>query len=369
MLMCVIFVLLGVMWMYPTVWFRYIKNSLYLSVRVDHHFVEIGDEIYLECIISNQSRMPCPRFTLSIDLPDGLESVDEPGLRLLRLNTSLKAHESLTCHAVCKAVKRGFYAFENLPALLVVSEGFGLRQLTIQSKINENISVFPPKNTMEELLIDLKEISGMIEVNRWIHPDEARLQGIRTYNSGDSFKHIAWNASASTGQWMVKQFTSSTEARVHLILNAQFYEDTWIGTRVDEFDALCSYTEITAQLLSEKGFQLHFATNATFPGNAMLHYHGPQTAAGIRLILARLSSQTNQDFEELIHEATPYFMPGDQIVLFSSFFTENQQQMIETIRRDFDIWIISGTNLKQQLGVEVEVESDGYVGVNAKSAY
>ncbi len=170
---------------------------------------------------------------------------------------------------------------------------------------------------------------GRLEVFRWLNPDESLLRGVRPYAYGDPFKHIAMNASASTGEWMIKQYASSTDIDVVLVLNVQFHAQHWYSTDSRRLNDMASTLGTLVRHLEERGYRLHFATNGVLPSRPGRMFHTAQSAAGIRRLLGEMQAYANADFSELWHEVMKNTPDSAQVVLASGFFTDSQEQLLE----------------------------------------
>jgi len=311
--------LLGI-WVLPRLWLALIRNKITVDVKFSPTYVTVGEKVEVFCLLRNRSWLPCPFLELGVELPEGLSLMLERDDRYLRYVTFVQAHQELEFHAVCFARKRGYQPLYHHPVVVKMNEGLGLTLLML-SKAQQNSMTVMPERTVENVnWFQLQEISGRIEQFHWLQPDETLIRGIREYHPGDPFKYIAWQASASEGQWMVKQFSASTEAVVCLLLNAQMFQEYWSGTRHEEFDRLCEMVQAYAFELENRGYRLEFCTNAILNSNPTAHFFSNQTARSIGALLGELKPYAALDFMDLWKGYVRTAPAHETFVTFTSYW-------------------------------------------------
>lgn len=320
-------------WMFPSIWFLFIKNQIDLDIRFEPRYVVVGDAVRVHCVIKNKSWLPCPFVEISIHLPRGLSASPSTDKNFMIFKTTLKPLTEMEVISTCYAVRRGFQQFENHPVYVRINEGLGLRVLILSKSAQSHLTVMPSFTDQTDRKLELRNLSGSIEQFHWLHPDESLLRGIREYQLGDPFKYIAWQASAASGKWMVKQFSASTEAVVCLILNAQMFDDYWSGARHDEFDRLSEMVTTYASQLQARGFELKFATNAVWHINPNKSYFGRQSASSIRVVLGELSPYASTEFISLWKAYTEIAPVSETVLIFTSYEGPEWQYLLDTERR------------------------------------
>lgn len=331
--------------LWPRVWARFVHDRVVAEVIVHTHQVTIGDLVPLTIVLRNLSWLPCPFAEVTVELPVGLTTSERGNGNSIQWRTFLLMRQEAQFETTCHARKRGRHWFGQRNLTIRLNEGLGFRPLLLSQPMEAEVVVLPPFVNESSQLPQIQELIGKVEVARWLHPDETMLRGIRTYQMGDPFKHIAWQASARTGTWMTKQFSSSSEATAVLLVNAQFDEPHWQGTNGDEFDRLCSLTATWARALERSGIHSQFATNAANPNRPKQRWYGEQRTEGIRTLLGRLQPVTNGDFVEILKEGSHYAQRSGPIVVFASFLTSVQWQMIRWMIADgHTVTIVAGPN-------------------------
>lgn len=328
-------------WLWPGLWYKFVHNRVTVHLTLSHRYAALGTAVTIECEVENHAWLPCPSVEIVIDLPDGLSAHPEKRVGSLRFRTYLLPRQSVRLRTKCYAHARGFQQFR-LPALLSLNEGFGLRTFFHSQDVAAEIVVLPAYVDGDAAPPAAKALNGSLELFRWLHPDESLFRGVRPYQYGDAIKYMAWRASAATGQWMVKQYSSSTESTVYLVLNAQLFDTHWYGTRKDEFEALASLVATYAKWFESRGFRLHFVANALIPRDPLRQFHGPQSAMGVRLLLGRAEPYANSDFSDLWRRLQTMANPRSQAVVFSSHFTPTHLAMIAQPRMGLEVAVVPG---------------------------
>jgi|GEM_PF-1918239 len=325
--MIALWVLVGLasLWGWPSIWAYSVKHQVELTIKFNRSLVAIGDEIEVSCQVVNQSFLPLPRLRLVIPLPQGLLAETEKPF--LILETSVGGRESITAIGQIRATRRGPKVFDN-PVELVVYDWLGLRDMKVQQDIHHQLAVMPDIQPQAMSSLPLKSLIGSFEVRRWLHVDESLYRGARPYHPGDPFKHIDWLASATSGNWLVKEFSTSSESTLHLMMNAQSQQDYWTGLDEDLFDEICSKVASVAQLLEKRRFVLHFWTNAVWTRSVGKLYFGRQSATGIRTLLAEakpLVSVSQSDLLEMFLKSRH----REDAILFTSYLSGEDAQTLE----------------------------------------
>lgn len=343
MLILLSIALASLAWLWPNIWYRVVRQRISVHLTLSHRNVAADTAVYLECEVLNRSPLPCPAVEVVIELPEGLSAQPDSDEPRLRLRTYLLPRQSVRLRTQFYARSRGFKAFRK-PVLLYLNEGFGLTTFFQSHDVQAEIVVLPgfAKDPLQTPAV--KSLTGNLEVFRWLYPDESRFRGVRSYQYGDSPKHIAWRASAATGQWMVKQYSSSTEPTVHLLLNAQFYEPYWNGTHSQEFEALCSLAAAYAAELESRGFRISFISNALIPKDPLRQFHGRQSAMGIRLLLGRAEAYANADFGELWRRFQGIADRNSPVLVFASHLTSQQTAMLSNQASGLEVSLVPGPN-------------------------
>ncbi|QSO53217.1 DUF58 domain-containing protein [Alicyclobacillus curvatus] len=334
-------VLALVVWMWPRIWFRVVADKIDVSVDISQPIVEIGDFIIIRITVHNSSWLPCPSLNLSLELPPGLSSTPGTKSSSITQSTFLLMHQTVTFDARCYGWQRGLQDLQNRDAILRMNEGFGLKELFVRKKASGSVVVFPRRVGSVESLRAMRDLNGEIERIRWLLPDEALLRGIRDYEAGDAFKHIAWQATARTGKLMAKQFSSSSDVSIGIVLSAQFVDPHWFGTKIHAFDELCAIVAAFARETQKSSIPLFFSSNAVYPGYSRRQWHGRLGSSAIKHRVGAMLPYTNGDLADLLKN-TVYNLPQDApLVLFSGFLTSEHVRLLTHIARERYVYVVA----------------------------
>jgi uncharacterized protein (DUF58 family) len=360
---------------WPHIWFRMVRDKVEVNVVAEKVQVEQGKEIPVRVTLRNRSWLPCPYVELTLDLSPGLTARADKAERTLRWKTYAFMRQEVTATLVCYATRRGLHELGHRPVVLRMNEGFGLRDLFLSREFRQDIVVFPKLRPLLDVRAEMDALVGDVEVRRWLHPDEAMLRGIRPWQPGDSHRHIAWLASARSGEWMTKEFSTTTDLQACLLLNAQFYEIPWLGSDVERFDELCSVTRAVAYALGRRKVPIVFASNATSPGQPRRRWHGEQTPAGIKVLLGHFHPLPNCDFAHVLASVPEKVQASTPLIVIAHYLSQQHihllRQHVRRGRRVHVVWSGDEAGLRRlrdmgagvvPVGLEIdrrEVATDG----------
>jgi uncharacterized protein (DUF58 family) len=341
-------VVLLILW--PSIWARVVHDKVSVDIVLHAHQITVGQSVGMTIVIRNLSWLPCPFAEITVELPSGL-SVDERGRnRMIQLRTFLLMRQEVQFEVTCFAQKRGQCSFVHRNLTVRLNEGFGFQSVFVTQPVGEILVVLPKFMDDAAQIRRIHEWMGNVEVTRWLHPDETLLRGIREYQVGDPFKHIAWQASARTGAWMTKQFSSSTETTPMILVNAQYADPHWQGTNSDDFEQLCSIAVTCARDMQSRGMRFQFATNAAYPNVPKQRWYGEQSVEGMRVLLGHVQSATNGDFSEILKEARLHGQRRGPVMVFTSFLTDLQWRLLRQMISDgHSLTIVAGPEWDQAI--------------------
>lgn len=326
-------VLVVVIWSWPAVWVRIVQGRLDMSVEVDKDTIDIGGALMIRVRVVNRSWFPCPYVQLILELPEGLSASRDRWVPGIQRSTWLLMRQEAVFDIECFGWRRGLADLHHRSAILRMNEGFGLREMFLSREVRGQVVVQPMKIAMAETVPAMRDINGELERMRWLLPDEAYLRGIRAYETGDPFKHIAWQASARTGSWMTKQFSSSTDVSVLLVMNAQFFDLYWWGTHVAKFDQLASVTVSIAESLERQRIPVYFCSNAIYPGKTRQQWYGRLGVSSLRTVLGSMLPYASTDFSRLFPLFHRHVSNQIPLVLVTSAVTREQVRLLQAEAR------------------------------------
>lgn len=341
-------ILAAVVWFWNRIWFRVVRNRLTVEVTVSGKAVEVGSALEIAVRIRNDSWLPCPFVQLSIELPAGLSALPDVFHPGIVRTTYLMMRQEVSFATECYGWKRGLQDFRHRPVILRLNEGFGIHELFVSQEVRSQVVVYPPRADTVPELDAFRDINGDVERMRWLLPDESLLRGIRAYEPGDAFKHIAWHASARTGEYMTKQFSSSTDVSVGVILNAQFFEPHWMGTRVETFDELCAVSVALVANLEKLRIPVYFAANAVYPGHVKQQWYGLQQRGSLKWLTGSMLPYTNGDIITTLPLFSKHLPQDAPLFIFTAFLTAAQTRVLSREARRRKVYLVTPANVDIQ---------------------
>jgi len=113
--------------------------------------------------------------------------------------------------------KRGRYTVG--PVTLFAGDPFGFARTNATVQSTAQFTVYPKVSPLPDLGLPARLPMGDLATRRRLFEDPAWLTGTREYVPGDSMKRIHWNATARTGDLMVKQFRHAMLLPCAIFLN------------------------------------------------------------------------------------------------------------------------------------------------------
>ncbi len=172
------------------------------GIQVRRQFTDrafYGDQVPVELVVHNTSRLPIPWLKVQESLPTEL--------RLGQLQpqvTSLGPRERWTCRYHLKCRCRGYYSLG--PMAMQAGDLLGLEPPRTAQAPPNHIIVYPRVVPLQQLGLPTQSPLVALPARSPLFKDPARVIGVRDYQQGDSPRRIHWTASASAGQLLVKQY-------------------------------------------------------------------------------------------------------------------------------------------------------------------
>ncbi len=209
----------GGVWLFSHWWVR--RSLSYLSVnRRLSPKAFTGEDVDVEIVITNKSRLPVPWLRIHESVPLELQGSDAYKTVVSIGGRSQTQH---TFHLHCQ--RRGYYSVG--PLRLYTGDLFGFAESAWQESNPTHITVYPQVLTLPQLGLPSQLPFGTVKTRQRIFEDPTRMSGVRPYDSGDSMRHIHWRASAHESTLLVKKFQPSIalDTTVVLDLNDDAFPD------------------------------------------------------------------------------------------------------------------------------------------------
>ncbi|HYF95831.1 MAG TPA: DUF58 domain-containing protein [Symbiobacteriaceae bacterium] len=191
----------------------YFAGGVYLLTRVSLQYaarrievvrelsdarIFLGESVTVTLRLKNPTGMPVPWLQFIESRPPQMAS--EPFCRVVTLGPN----QTLTERYTLLGNKRGRYEVGGVT--LQAGDPFGMASFEERRDETIRFTVYPKVSPLTDLGLPARLPMGDLATRRRLFEDPAWLTGTREYVAGDSLKRIHWNATARTGDLMVKQF-------------------------------------------------------------------------------------------------------------------------------------------------------------------
>lgn len=325
----IVFIVL--VWAWPAIWRNGVRGKVECIVDFPRHECDIGEAVPLTVTLINRSLFPLPFAEVHVNLPPELSITPDRENSRLAFATYVLMRRRVKIEFTLYGFRRGPAAVRDV--FVRMHEGFGIRTTTVWDPPIANIAVRPRRIATKGIDISTT-LQGQQTLDRWLFPDESMFKGVRPHQIGDPARHIHWRASARIGQLVSKQFFSSTDADVLLILNAQTSDPHWASSARLPFETSCAYTMDVATKLERVNANILFATNAVVVGHKSSILLARMKSREIASILAHGQPIAATALTPLLQHVLRHrqTMPP-QMILFSLFETPEQQSLLASLRK------------------------------------
>ncbi|MFB5192055.1 DUF58 domain-containing protein [Alicyclobacillus fastidiosus] len=326
-----VFVVAVMIWVWPRWWASVVQDKVDCIVDFPRHECDIGEALPLKVTLVNRSWLPIPFAEVHVNLPHELSTLQDDGAHQLVFATYVLMRRRVQIEFTLYGFHRGPAAVKDV--VVRMHEGIGLRNTYVYDQPIAKIAVRPNPDPCPNRPRPVAN-QGEKAVDRWLFPDETMFKGVRPYQESDPARHIHWRASARLGRLVAKQFFSSTELDVLLILNAQTTEPHWKGSAREPFEELIGYLTDVALSLERVGARLSFASNASVVGRRGVALPSQLSGASLRSLLGHAQPYATESLGAILsyllkhRQSTPH-----QVILFSAFETDDQTKLVNQLRR------------------------------------
>ncbi|KRW92808.1 hypothetical protein SD51_00445 [Alicyclobacillus tengchongensis] len=343
-------------WAWPRAFTAGVEGKVTTALACDRHECDIGEPVRLQITLVNRSFLPIPFAEIRITLPPQL-SFDDTGERSrMTFGTYILSRSRVDMTITVYGLRRGPATVADVAVHM--HEGFGISKVYINMPEPVRIAVRPNPLPMPGLRPPIA-IHGRHPLERPLFPDETLIKGVRPYEYRDPAHAIHWRASARLGQLVAKQYFSSTEPSIAILLNAQTGDPFWISADSDAFEPLCGYALHAARETDRAGGRILFATNAACGARTRLVIDTMPTVR-IASLLAHAQPLAAADFGELLRAlASRRADLPDHILVLSAYESPVHGHLLELLRRQGKRIEIVRARWEQPSGTEEREEVSG----------
>jgi uncharacterized protein (DUF58 family) len=201
----------GGVWLFSHWWVRRSLNQITVNRRMGYKAFT-GEDIPVEIVLHNHSRLPIPWLRIHESVPIELQGRDAYKVVVSIGSRSTAQH---TFHLHCQ--RRGYYPLG--PLRLYTGDLFGFAESAWQESQPVYVTVYPQVLPLPQLGLPSQLPFGTARTRQRIFEDPTRMSGVRPYDSGDSMRHIHWRASAHESTLLVKKYQPSIALDTTVVLD------------------------------------------------------------------------------------------------------------------------------------------------------
>jgi hypothetical protein len=186
--------------------------------------------------------------------------------------------------------------------------------------------VYPSLRDISFYNFDATSFQGNNTVKRWILKDTLYIKGIREYSVEDRMKDIHWKTSLKMDKLMVKDYDTTSDKKLVIILNAQCGDLAWTHIIDEAIENGIKVAVALANKAIKEGFPTGMWTNAKIISmNESLSGEVIPDLNSFRRIMelsARIDSGIKVEFHEYLKQRAYKFDKDVTYILITPFLNE-----------------------------------------------
>ena len=248
------------------------------------------------------------------------------------------------------AEKRGTYILKNVQ--ITVGDIFGLSAESIETENYLEVVVYPRLRNISNYKFDTTSFQGDRTVKRWILKDTLYIKGIREYNVEDRMKDIHWKTSLKMDKLMVKDYDTTSDRELVIILNVQCGDPAWSHIIEEAIEKGIRVAVSLANKAIKEGIATGWWTNARIISmNENLAGEVKPDLNSFKRIMelaARIDSGVKVEFNEYLKQRANKFNKNATYIVITPFLNEKSIGALNKLCK-------SGFNLKI---IDVSINGD-----------
>lgn len=260
-----------------------------------------GDELTVDLVLRNRSRLPIPWLTLTEETPSELREAPPP-LRAISLGGREERHLPYTLQ--CR--HRGYYDLG--PATVVMGDLLGLGERGEELGEPRHLIVYPRVVPLERLGLPTRSAQVALPARTPLFEDPARISGVREYLPTDSLRHVHWPASARLGSLVVKRYQPSIARStvIALDLDLRDYQPTGRSATVEL--AIVTAASLANHIIMRERQSASLVAEGRDPLDDVVHRFSlppgnrPAHLVTMLEVLARIQTVPGEHFAALLRE-------------------------------------------------------------------
>lgn len=325
-----------IVWGYSSIWKKTISGKLDISFQAADDLLIAGDIVTLTTVIQNPSWLPMPLVEVWLQLPEGMEAdYGDRWKPAVMYSTYLLPKQRVSFQQNLKCCARGYHRLGDVEIKL--GDGLGLSTVYEETETQLALLVRPRPLEDTQFQILCEELIGETSVIRWYQEDASRLQGIRSYQSGDPFRYLHWAATARTGNFMVKQFETTSESQIYVVPNAQFFETHRAGGSKLTLEYQYQIAATLLCLAQDQQYSYGLYTNAAWQGIGTLTRQADRGSNHLEMLLTLLGGLTHQavcSFAELLLQIRETVSQSSTLVLLTPYWNAELDDAVSLLLRN-----------------------------------
>jgi uncharacterized protein (DUF58 family) len=314
------------------------KNLKIKREAAGHRIFE-GDIFTIKTIVENNKLLPISFLVLDEVIPEGISFKKEVvsykyGSQLCHVSRySIGWYERRKRTYELVADKRGTYILKNIQ--VTVGDIFGL---SAESKETENyveILVYPKVKDLGNYRFHNTSFQGNNTVKRWILKDTLIVKGIREYSVEDSMRDIHWKSSLKMNKLMVKDYDTTSDKNIIIILDVQCGEPAWSHVIEEQIENGIKMAVSLANKAISEGFSTGFWTNAKINSmrDNMIGEVMPSLNSFKKImeLAARVDTGVTAELDQYLKLKGTRFNQNDTYILITPFLNENSRSILERL--------------------------------------
>ena len=195
-------------------WVRRAPDLLKSGIICDVAYAEAGGKVKVQVWLENEGMLPFPWVEVHEDPHTARVALGD-------LHMAAGVGTGATCmHFIwLETPRRGVYTVG--PLRLRTGDPFGIFTTEWDGGSEVRVTVLPRVAHLPDLAIPLTQPFGHARVRQRAFEDPTSLAALRSYQPGDSPRHIHWKAAAHSGELMVKEFDLLATTRLAVWLDGQ----------------------------------------------------------------------------------------------------------------------------------------------------
>lgn len=316
-------------------------KKLRINREIENHRIFEGDVFSIKTTVENAKRLPISFLVLEEVLPKGISFKNEVvsyrnGSQLCHVSRySIGWYERRKRIYELIADKRGAYLLKNIQ--ITVGDIFGLSAETIETENYTEFLVYPKVKDITSYTFDATSFQGNNTVKRWILKDTLYIKGIREYGVEDRMKDIHWKASLKMDKLMVKDYDTTSDMKIVIILNVQCGDPAWTHVMEEPIESGIKVSVALANKAIREGFATGMWTNANIisMGANIAGEVIPDLNSFNRImeLAARVDTGTRVGLNEYLKQRACKFNKDDVYILVTPFLNEKSIVEIRKLRK------------------------------------